>query len=180
MNKKKTVLLICDFILFILFIVLDQITKILAINHLKDQNDIIIIKNVFQLHYLENKGAAFGMLKDQKLFFVFVAFIILVCILFAIIKIPAQKRYYSLNFLLLFIASGAVGNMLDRLRFDYVVDFFYFSLIDFPVFNVADIYVTVATILLILLILFYYKEEDLKFLQLSVAKNKELEKGNHE
>lgn len=180
MNKKKIILLICDFILFILFIVLDQITKILAINHLKDQNDIIIIKNVFQLHYLENKGAAFGMLKDQKLFFVFVAFIILVCILFAIIKIPVQKRYYSLNFLLLFIASGAAGNMLDRLRFDYVVDFFYFSLIDFPVFNVADIYVTVATILLICLILFYYKEEDLKFLQFSVAKNKELEKRNNE
>ena len=60
--------------------------------------------------------------------------------------------------------AGAIGNMIDRAVRGYVVDFFYFRLIDFPIFNVADIYVTVTMILLLILILFYYKEEDLEFL----------------
>ena len=59
------------------------------------------------------------------------------------------------------ICSGALGNFIDRIAHRYVVDFFYFELIDFPVFNVADIYVTVSAVLLILLILFYYKEDEL-------------------
>ena len=58
--------------------------------------------------------------------------------------------------------------MLDRIRLTYVVDFFYFKLIDFPIFNVADIYVSVATVVLILLVLFYYKDEDLNH----ILKNK--------
>ena len=73
-----------------------------------------------------------------------------------------SNRYYAiLEILLVLIASGAVGNMIDRVQFNYVVDFFYFKLIDFPIFNVADIYVTVSAILIMLLILFYYKEEEL-------------------
>lgn len=63
--------------------------------------------------------------------------------------------------------------MIDRVRLHYVVDFIYFSLIDFPIFNVADIYVTVSMILLLILVLFYYKEEDFSFL--SWKKNKEQE-----
>ena len=58
--------------------------------------------------------------------------------------------------------AGAYGNFIDRLRLGYVIDFFYFNLIDFPVFNVADIYVTVSTIVFCLLLFFYYKEEDLE------------------
>ena len=59
------------------------------------------------------------------------------------------------------IAAGAIGNMIDRVRLGYVIDFFYFELIDFPIFNVADIYVTVAAFALVLLILFYYKEDEI-------------------
>ena len=61
-----------------------------------------------------------------------------------------------------FIVSGALGNLIDRVRLGYVVDFFYFELIDFPVFNVADIFVTVSAVLLAVLLLLYYKEEDLE------------------
>ena len=60
--------------------------------------------------------------------------------------------------------------MIDRLRLDYVVDFFYFSLIDFPIFNVADIYVTVGTALFLIMLLFFCKEEDLNFISLSIQK----------
>ena len=62
------------------------------------------------------------------------------------------------------IASGAAGNMIDRVSHDYVVDFIYFVLINFPIFNVADIYVTVSTFLFVILFLFYYKENDFNFL----------------
>ena len=65
-----------------------------------------------------------------------------------------------------FLAAGAVGNLIDRMRYSYVVDFLYFKLIDFPVFNVADCYVTVGAVLLAVLILFVYKEEELGFLSL--------------
>jgi signal peptidase II len=71
---------------------------------------------------------------------------------------------------LVFIAAGAIGNLIDRVRLDYVVDFFYFSLINFPIFNVADIYVTFAAVVLVILLLFVYKEEDLEFLSFRTKK----------
>ena len=63
------------------------------------------------------------------------------------------------------ISAGAVGNMIDRVSQGYVVDFLYFKLINFPVFNVADIYVTVSVVCFAVLILFYYKEDDFSFLK---------------
>lgn len=170
MNKKKGILLTLQLLFFILLVWLDQFTKRLAVVHLKDQDDLIIWKHVFQLHYLENHGAAFGMLKNQILFFVIIAVIILLFVGYALIRLPAEKHFYALPFLLAAIASGAAGNMIDRLTNQYVVDFFYFSLINFPVFNVADIYVTVGTFVLIFLLLFVYKEEDLQCLMLPKTK----------
>ena len=70
------------------------------------------------------------------------------------------------------LAAGAVGNLIDRMRYSYVVDFLYFKLIDFPVFNVADCYVTVGAVLLAVLILFVYKEEELGFLSLKRQEGK--------
>ena len=77
---------------------------------------------------------------------------------------PDDKKYTIMHILLVMIASGAFGNMIDRLRHDYVVDFIYFVIINFPIFNVADIYVTVSTFLFVILFLFYYKENDFSFL----------------
>lgn len=76
-------------------------------------------------------------------------------------KIPEEKHFVPLKACLYFVGAGAVGNMIDRVFRKYVVDFIYFSLINFPVFNVADIYVTVAAFMLVVLILFFYQEEDL-------------------
>ena len=89
-----------------------------------------------------------------------VTLIALAAVLYVLLRMPLKRKYIVLRFLMVFIAAGAVGNMIDRVFLGYVRDFLYFSLIDFPIFNVADIYVTCATILLILLLLFYYKEED--------------------
>lgn len=175
MNKKKGLLLFINVLLLFLLTGLDQFTKYIAVAKLKGKSDFIIWENVFELHYLENRGAAFGMLKNQKLFFVFIAIVIVTLIIYALIKIPAQKHFLPADILLVVIAAGALGNMIDRIRFNYVVDFFYFSLINFPVFNVADIYVTVGTAVLIIMILFYYKEDDFKCFRLQISKQDETE-----
>ena len=75
---------------------------------------------------------------------------------------PHTRRYYLLRICAVLVCAGAFGNLIDRIRLNYVVDFFYFELIDFPIFNVADCYVVVACILFAFSILFYYKEEELK------------------
>ncbi|MDD3052515.1 MAG: signal peptidase II [Candidatus Cloacimonetes bacterium] len=145
----------------VILAVFDQYTKKMAQIHLKDQNPFIIVKNIFQLHYLENRGAAFGILQNQKIFFVISAILIILVIGFLYHKMPLSAKYIPLRICSILICSGAIGNMIDRVRLNYVVDFFYFELIDFPIFNVADIYVVAACILFAVLILFYYKEEDL-------------------
>ena len=73
---------------------------------------------------------------------------------------PMEKKFHGARSIMILLASGAFGNLIDRLRLDYVVDFLYFELINFPIFNVADIYVTCGMALLIILGLFYYSEED--------------------
>lgn len=158
MNLKRIMTALVSFAALILF---DQWTKALAVKHLMDQDPFVLIEGVFQLRYLENRGAAFGMMQGQKTFFLITAVIAVAMIAYAYFKLPWEKRFHPLRAIGLFIAGGAIGNMIDRVVLGYVVDFFYFELIDFPIFNVADIYVTCATILLAILILFYYKEEEL-------------------
>ena len=139
---------------------LDQYTKALAVKHLAD-GPIPLIDGVFELRYLENRGAAFGMLQNQQTFFLIVTILTLILITILYIRMPHTKRFLPLRICLVSIVAGAIGNMIDRVTLKYVVDFFYFKLIDFPIFNVADIFATCASILLILLLFVYYKEEDI-------------------
>ena len=142
-------------------VIFDQWMKKLAVIHLKDQEPFVLWENVFELHYLENRGAAFGMLQDQRVFFYLSVVIVTAFLVYFYAKVPMTKKYLPLRICSVFIAAGAYGNFIDRVKLNYVVDFFYFKLIDFPIFNVADIYVTVTVFVLVFLILFYYKEEDL-------------------
>lgn len=174
MKKKKIIFLIIDLVLIVLSVFLDQFTKALAVEKLKDKPATNLIDGVLEFNYLENKGAAFGMLQDQKLFFILVAVVILAVILYVLYKTPDDNKYIALHILLSLIAGGAVGNMIDRLVNTYVVDFIYFKLINFPIFNVADIFVSVGTFVLIILFLFFYKEEDLTFLNFKQIKFRKL------
>lgn len=174
MSKKKRNLLLLDVLVLILLVAIDQITKYFAIMKLKNKPAIPIISDVFELSYLENRGAAFGLLQNQKFFFLFVGIIILVVVVFVLLKVPDKKKYTALHIFLIMIASGGIGNMIDRIRFDYVVDFFSFVLINFPIFNVADMYVTVSMVGLAILILFVYKEDDLNFLSFKQKKFREI------
>ena len=133
---------------FVILIIIDQWTKALAVEHLMNQKPLVLIPGVFQLHYLENRGAAFGMLQGQRFFFVVIAILVLAAITYIYFKLPWQKHFHYLRAVGIFVAAGAVGNLIDRVSLGYVVDFFYFELINFPIFNVADIYVTCATFVL--------------------------------
>ena len=171
---KRASLLVTDFMLFVILVIADQLTKHLAVVRLKNQAAYNLINGILEFNYLENRGAAFGVLQNQKYFFVFVALIFIGVIVFVLIKVQTQKKYYSLNILLVMIAAGAVGNMIDRVRYDYVVDFIYLVCIQFPIFNVADIYVTTATVILVFQILFVYKTNDFNFLSFNPKKFREL------
>lgn len=148
----------------VLLIAFDQWTKVLAYEGLRVNGPIVIWDGVFKLLYSENRGAAFGILQGQKWFFLLVAAAVVIVILFFLYKMPNDKKYLPLFFCVVLLASGAVGNVIDRVLRGFVVDFLYFELIDFPIFNVADCYVVVSAALLILLTGFFYKDEDLEFL----------------
>lgn len=160
-----------------LLIVADQYTKAMAVVTLKDKPAIPIIPGILELNYLENRGAAFGMMQNQKIFFIFVAVVIIGCIIYMLVKAPAQRKYIILHILLVFIAAGAIGNMIDRLSLNYVVDFIYVKAINFPIFNVADIYVTVSTILLAIMLIFVYKDDDLRFMSFRASGFRTFEDG---
>ncbi len=144
-----------------LLVILDQFTKYLAVIYLKNQANIVLLEGIFELQYLENRGAAFGIMQGQKLFFVvFTSIAMFLIAWFFLKKIPDDRKYRYLDMICIMLFAGGIGNFIDRVRLNYVVDFFYFSLIDFPIFNVADIYVTVAAFAMIILGMFYYKDED--------------------
>ena len=161
-NTKRITHYITALISIVVLVYIDQFTKYLVVGHLKDRPAYVLIRNIFQLEYLENRGAAFGILQNQRVFFYISVLLITAAVIWFYSKVPMEKKYLPLRICAVLIVSGAFGNCIDRIRLNYVVDFFYFKLIDFPIFNVADIYVTVAAFLLVILILVYYKEEDLE------------------
>ncbi len=156
--------------LIVLLGLIDQYTKLLAVDYLKDSSDFILIPGVLQLHYLENTGAAFSILEGKQMFFAILTPILLVALAVVLFKMPQDKKYLPLDYIIIFLIAGAIGNYIDRISNNYVVDFIYFSLINFPVFNVADIYVTCAVFALLIAILFVYKDEDLEEIKNSLRK----------
>ncbi len=146
----------------ILLTITDQFTKYLAALNLKGTTGIVLIPNVFRLYYLENRGAAFGTMQGKFFLLIPISLIALGLFIFFYERFPFTKKLRLFRICLAVLASGALGNMIDRIFRQYVIDFFYFELIDFPVFNVADCYVCVSMAVLAILLLFYYKEEDFK------------------
>lgn len=181
-QKKNRSVMIKSTIIVALLILIDQITKMFAFNGLKNTPGITIINGVFELKYLENQSAAFSLdpisliykifhityfdthpqvfLNCKMAFFIILTVAVLVIIALLYQRIPWNRHFLPLNVILIGFFAGAIGNLIDRIVHNYVIDFFYFSLINFPIFNVADIYVTLSAIALIIVVFFYYKEED--------------------
>lgn len=151
---------------FLLLTLLDQLTKYLAIHFLKGQESVVLIPGALELSYLENRGMAFGMLQGRLLFLIGICLIFFAGVLYVLWRMPKEPDYLPLAGVLLVLVSGAAGNFIDRVFRGYVVDFIYFSLIHFPTFNLADIYVVCGGIFLVLLVCFKYKDDrDFDFLK---------------
>ena len=128
-----------------LLIVIDQITKVIAVNALADGRRIPLIKGVLEFTFVQNRGAAFGILQNALPFFVVITLAALAVICYILVRVPEDRHFLPIRLCLCFIAAGAVGNFIDRLFLSYVRDF--------------------ATVILILLMLLYYRdEEELSFL----------------
>lgn len=166
MNTKKQLGALYGFgvVLSIVLVWLDQFTKHLAVEGLRGKQPFVLIPGVFELRYLENQGAAFGVLQGKRMFFLVITFLMILLLAYVYGRIPVQKRFFALHGICVTLFAGAIGNCIDRIMNDYVIDFFYFSLINFPIFNVADIYVTCGMAVFVVLFLFYYKEEELDLL----------------
>ena len=143
----------------IILVFLDQYTKYLAETFLKPKGYVTVIPGVLELRYLENRGAAFGMLQNRQWIFVVFAICCVILCCWYVFRLAAEDRHLASGICLSVLAAGASGNLIDRVVRGSVIDFIYVSLIHFPVFNVADICVSVSTIVLVFLVLFYYKED---------------------
>ena len=116
-------------------------------------------------------------MQGKQGFFFLIAIAVIAVVVFLLFRMPSDKKYLPFTGCLFLLVSGAAGNMIDRVANGYVVDFLYFKLIDFPIFNVADCYVVISTLLLILLFFFVYSDEELEFLSFGRQKNKKSENG---
>lgn len=178
MNKKRIIKSGFWCVLFIaVLIFLDQYTKHLATDKLMGKDAVDLISGVLQFTFVGNKGIAWGMLWDKINFVVILTTIISILLLFLIFKIDLRINFYIennveklsskiktlkvLQIIFLVMFSGAVGNLIDRIRIGYVIDFIYIKLINFPVFNVADIFVTLSMVALIILCLFRIDENEI-------------------
>lgn len=159
-------------IYFILLVAIDQLTKYWASTTLKDKEPLSIISGVLKLQYHENTGAVWGILQGKTGFLTVLTVILVIILIFIYFKIPSTKRHLPLQIIWVFILSGAVGNLIDRISLNYVVDFVYIELIDFPIFNLADNYLTLSCVLLLILGIFYYKEDDFEFIDNIFKKSK--------
>ncbi len=163
MSLRKRNLFLSLIVLCIL-VLADQYTKLLAISHLKGQEPFVLINGVLEFSYLENTGAAFSSFEGRQAFLIALTSLVILLLVWKYVTLPAERRFVWMRLCILLILGGAVGNLLDRLARHYVVDFIYFVPIDFPKFNVADIYITVGVAILALLLFFYYTDKELEFL----------------
>ena len=147
-------------VITILLIIADQISKFCTLKFLKPIGTKVIIDNIFSLTYVENRGAAFGMLENSRWIFIAVTTIAIIGII--LYKLKYKPKGIVVNTALCLLLSGAIGNMIDRTFRGYVIDMLEVTFISYPVFNLADCFVVIGAILLCIFILFIYEEKDKK------------------
>lgn len=179
MNKnkislRKKILLTADLFIIAGLYFADYFVERFVINNLKGKGSYIIIENVLQLTYKENSGGLFGFLNNQQLFIMFICLILFFPLFIILIKLPDGKKYTIANFMLSFILAGSAGNFIDRAKYQHAVDYIYFINVDFPVFNLSDLYITIGCLVILVLLIFYYKEIDLVFMSFKKAYFREI------
>ncbi len=148
-----------SFLLSALLVGVDQFSKYLAVTHLRAQPPIPLWPGVFELQYCENTGVAFSLLENMS--WIFIPLTMVVMALLVMILVRSKLSAHALfRISCSLIIAGGLGNLIDRCWLGYVVDFFYFKLINFPIFNFADCCVVIGAALLVVFLLFIYKDED--------------------
>lgn len=145
-------------ILSIVILAADMVTKYFVQRKMEPYDSIPVIKNIFHITYVQNTGAAFSILKGKIFFFTAVSVIITLIIIFIMIKYPIKEKIFGIAMAM--VLGGAVGNLIDRLRYGYVVDFLDFRI--WPVFNIADCAIVVGTLILAYLITFHTEPKGLQ------------------
>nr|WP_072514243.1 signal peptidase II [Ndongobacter massiliensis] len=148
------------FLIAAVVVLCDQLTKAYAVKTLAGTAGRSVLGTLLRLEYVENRGAAFGMLRDCRLFFILLTAVVSVGIVVYWLRHRNASRVLTIGLGLLF--GGAVGNFIDRLINGFVVDFLKVDLVsfyEFPVFNVADIGVTCGCLLLLIYFLFLESRE---------------------
>ncbi|MBE6964773.1 MAG: signal peptidase II [Ruminococcaceae bacterium] len=153
-------MVIVQFLTVVLLTALDQITKLWAVKSLRPFGEIPIIEGVFNLRYVENTGAAFSILQGKTILLTVIPIVACVFMVYILLTKKISSRLGSWGITL--ILSGALGNLIDRIFRGAVVDMFDFELINFPVFNVADICVTVGAVLFFIYAIFFYDKAEKK------------------
>ncbi len=164
---------LCSITVLIVLVFIDQITKYACSLTLKGTPGINIIGDAFSLYYVENRGISFSLLSGKMSFITILTGVLILIIIYILFKIPKEKYYHPFYFAILTLLAGAIGNFIDRVVNGYVIDFINVAIISFPVFNVADIYVTVSLIFMVFLIIFKYKDKDFDFLRIKASKKDE-------
>ena len=145
-------------VLFIVLVAADQIIKQIIVNTVKANGTVTVIKNFFYLYYAENTGSAFSLFADKPWGIYFLSFVSLILgiVIFVLMIIASRNSMKLLALAFCLLSSGAIGNLIDRFRLKYVVDFlrFDFGSYTFPIFNFADMCAVVGTILIICIIVF--------------------------
>ena len=152
------------FILLWAFIlaVIDQISKLAALKYLKPVGSVSFIDGIMNFTFVENRGAAFGVLTGARWFFIVITIAVTIAAVIYIKKyMPNKKEYGIVKLSIILILGGAWGNAFDRFFRGYVVDMFDFNIFgyDFPVFNFADICVCIGAFLLVVGIMFFDRED---------------------
>ncbi len=146
------------FFIALVVILLDQITKYWVEKNVLYAEAISIFDNILSLTKSYNAGAAFGMFQSSTLYLATFSAIVAVFILVYIIKFYKSNNLYSL-FGWGLLLGGTIGNLLDRVRFNYVVDFIKLDFINFPIFNIADSCINIGAGLLVIYLLFFSEKE---------------------
>lgn len=140
--------------ILILLIASDQIAKYLAVQYLLPIDTLPLVQDVLHLTYAENTGAAFSMLSGNQTLLIGVTSVTLVIMAVILFVIRKKPNELLMQFAMIMILGGGIGNLIDRVRLHYVVDFIDFRLINFAIFNLADTWVNIGTALLFYVILF--------------------------
>ncbi len=159
-TKPKIKIHIIPILIIGLLTAFDQLTKFIITSSFELYESKPVIKNFLSFTYIQNRGMAWGMLQGKRIIFVILTIIILLLCFAIYANIAEKTKYRILRANMIILIAGALGNMLDRIKLGYVIDFFEVKFIEFPVFNVADIYVVVSMIMIFILIMFKYSNEE--------------------